>query len=124
MAVHISGCDNVKAEHHSRFQVEDSPLWYFGLTYLPMVALFATRWNSKVEAFFSCLPYPFALPRDAIQADWSRSTVHIPSSVSCPVHSISSDKGGGSACSSHLDNAAVTPKMFVSSGPQGSCIKD
>ncbi len=66
MAVHILGCGNVRADHFSRLQVKDllwmeqstewsldqrTALHLFDIWGQPTVDLFATRANTKVEAF-------------------------------------------------------------------------
>ncbi len=44
---------------------------------IPTVDLFATRLNRKVEAFYSRLPDPLALPGDPLVADWSRGLLYL-----------------------------------------------
>ncbi len=44
---------------------------------IPTVDLFTTQLNRKVEAFYSRLPDPLALPRDPLVADWSRGLLYL-----------------------------------------------
>ncbi len=91
-AVHISGCDNVEADRLSRHRVEHprhlerSTEWsldqeianlLFDLWGLPIVDLFATRLNTKVEAFYARLPDPLALPGNPLQVDWSQGLLYM-----------------------------------------------
>ncbi len=86
-AVHISGQDNVEADHLSWFQIENprrlehSTEWsldrrvtnlLFDIWGQPAVDLFATRLNNKAEAFFSRLPDRLALQGNSPQVDWSK----------------------------------------------------
>ena len=86
IAVHISGCD-VEADHLSHHRVEHphhlgcSTEWYldqgmatllFILWGVPLVALFTTWLNNKVEAFYSRLPDPLSLQGNPLQVNWSQ----------------------------------------------------
>ncbi len=43
----------------------------------PIVVLFTTQLNSKVEAFCSCPPDPLALPGNALRVDWSKGLLYM-----------------------------------------------
>ena len=100
-AVHISGQDNVEADHLSQFRIENprrlerSTEWsldprvtnlLFVIWGQPTVDLFTTQLNNKVEAFSSCLPDPLALQGNSLQADWSKDLLYMyPPVPSCPL---------------------------------------
>ncbi len=103
MAAHIAGCDNVKADHLSHHRVErlrrlehstEGSLNHgmanvlFSLWGVPMVELFATRLNNKVNVFYSCLPDTLALQENPLQVDWSQGLLYMyppPPCHSCPL---------------------------------------
>ncbi len=91
-AVHLAGVDNVQADRLSRPRVENlcrierSTEWsldpriahqLFGMWGIPTVDLFATQLNRKVEAFYTHLPDPLALPVDPLVADWSWGLLYL-----------------------------------------------
>ncbi len=91
-AVHMPGKDNIEVGRLSRFRIENprrlerSAEWsldrrvtnlLFGIWGLPTVDLFATHLNNKVEAFFSRLPDPLALPGNSLEADWSKGLLYM-----------------------------------------------
>ena len=90
-----AGCvwsSDVKADHLSRHIVEHprhlkrSTEWsldqgiatvLFDLWVVPMVDLFATRLNNKVETLYSLLPDAVALPGNPLQMDWSQCLLYM-----------------------------------------------
>ncbi len=84
--------NSVKADHLSRHIVEHprhlkrSTEWsldqgiatvLFDLWVVPMVDLFATRLNNKVETLYSLLPDAVALPGNPLQMDWSQCLLYM-----------------------------------------------
>ncbi len=91
-AEHISGQDNVEADHLSQFRnknpqgLECSTKWsldrritnqLFDIWDQPTIDLFATRLNNEVEAFFSCFPHPLALQGTSLQTDWLNDLLYM-----------------------------------------------
>ncbi len=88
-AVHISGCDNVEADCLSRHRVEHprclerSTEWsldqdlLFDLWGVPIVDLFTTRLNTKMQVVYLHLPDPIALPGNPLQVDWSQGLLYM-----------------------------------------------
>ncbi len=92
MAVHILSCNNMEADHLSHLLVENllhlarSTEWsldpgiaslLFTLWGIPMVDLFATRLNTKVEAYYPHPPDSLTLPDNPLQVDWSQYLLYM-----------------------------------------------
>ncbi len=127
VAVHMLGPDKRQGgsplssssrEHPTDWSLDPrvtSPL--FDIWGLPTVDLFATWLNSKVNAFYSCLPDPLALTGSSLQADWSNGLLYMYPTPTPPVPCCSQgDSGGGSG---HCDFTMVASKRMVSPGPAG-----
>ena len=128
-AVHISGQDNVEADHLSQFRVKNprrlqhSTEWtldhrvtnlLFDIWGQPTVDLFTTQLNNKVEAFFSHLPDRLACRRTSQRV----YCTCIPKCTSSP--SSQGDHGGGSSLSNSTAVSmmrAVSPSAAAPRGP-------